>query len=101
MVRAQVAILADAVRVVGAINVRALVGEFFPSTLMVTIFTHALGIEGHRSVRTRSYILLFIRHFLLLRLIASVATAFRQFLTEGLADVFSCRKRLRNHQGLL
>lgn len=101
MVRAQVAILANTVRVVSSVNVRTLVREFLTAALVVAIFTHALGVEGHGGVRAGSDVFLFVSHFLYLWLIASVSTAFGQFLAERFTHLFIRRQRLRNHQGFL
>lgn len=101
VVRAQVAILANTVRIVGSVDVGALVREFLTAALVVAIFTHALGVEGHGSVRAGGDVFLFVGQFLLFWLITSISSSFRQFLTERFANLFSRWQGLRNHQSFL
>ena len=54
MISAEVAVLADTVRVVGPISVRTLICQFRASPMMIAILTHALRVERQRSMRTVS-----------------------------------------------
>ena len=54
VISAEVAVLADSVRVVGPISMRTLICQFSASPMMITILAHALRVERQRSVRTGS-----------------------------------------------
>lgn len=54
MISAEVAVLANSMRVVGPISVRTLICQFRTSPMMIAILTHTFRVERQRSVRTRS-----------------------------------------------
>lgn len=54
MISAEVAVLADSVRVVGPISVRTLICQFRASPMMIAILTHSFRVERQRGMRTGS-----------------------------------------------
>ncbi len=82
MISAEVAVLADSVRVVGPISMRTLICQFRASPMMIAILTHALRVERQRSVRTGSdYFSLEALNSLLFLLVQALSPASRQLST--------------------
>jgi hypothetical protein len=82
VISAEVAVLADSVRVVGPISMRTLICQFRASPMMIAILTHAFCVERQRSVRTGSdYFSLEALNSLLFLLVQALSPASRQLST--------------------
>lgn len=84
MVRAQITVLTNSVRVVGSLRVRTLISQFHPAALVIAILAHSLRIECQTCVRTLCDSLHFFLLIILLGLKAGSSTPLtplRQFCT--------------------